>query len=211
MIETTPLPKEELELFKQLKELKVIFDVGSRTDVDYLEVWPESEHHSFEPNPLFSEELKRKTEGKTNVYINAFGLGDKEEIRGYQEGLQAFLGSGGCPESGKADLELPIKTLDWYIREKNVNQIDFLKIDTEGYDLKVLLGATNWFHIIKYIQYEHWGKHNDLMIRGLLSEEFDCFNIGYRNVFCMNKNLVSEEEKQKLIDYINANNLDKLS
>ena len=47
MIEQTPISKEELELFKQLKDLKVIFDVGARTDTDYLEIWSNAQHHLF--------------------------------------------------------------------------------------------------------------------------------------------------------------------
>ena len=206
-MEHTPLPKEELDLFKQLKDLKVIFDVGARTDIEYINLCPDSEHHLFEPNPEFAKELREKIKDKSNVIINEFGLGDKEERRGYLQGFQAFLGSGSTLENTMPDLILPIKTLDWYTREHNIKQIDFLKIDTEGHDLKVLLGVTNWFHIIKFIQYEHWGKHNNLMIKGLLSEDFDTMDVGYRNVFCMSKTLVNEEERNKLKEYIINNKL----
>ena len=112
MTEHTPIPKEELELFKQLKDLKVIFDVGTRTDVDYLEIWPNSEHHLFEPNPEFFLELMNKVWGKRKVFLNNFGLGDKNETRGYQAGMQAFVGSGSVLENAVADFILPIKTLD---------------------------------------------------------------------------------------------------
>src|SRR3990167_11074472 len=189
------IPKEELDLFKQLKDLKVIFDVGARTDTDYLELWPEAEHHLFEPNPEFFQELEAKVKDKPNVFANNFGLGDKEEDRGYYSPLQAFVGSGGVNESGKVDWKLPIKTLGWYFKEKGLEKIDFLKIDTEGYDLNVLIGAYNWRDRIKFIQYEHWGEHNNKMIKGLLHDEFDIENVGYRNMFCMNRNLVSEEER----------------
>ena len=207
-MEQTPLLKEELELFKQLKDLKVIFDVGARTDIDYLETWPDSEHHLFEPHPEFIKELKEKVKNKSNVIINEFGLGDKNTEVGYQFGPQSFVDSEAIKNiDASKDAVIQIKTLDIYIREKEVANIDFLKIDTEGYDLKVLLGATNWFHIIKFIQYEHWCKNNDLMIRGLLSEHFDCFDVGYRNVFCMNKKLVSQEEKDRLSKYVVDNKL----
>ena len=208
----TPIPKEELNLFKQLKDLKVIFDVGARTDIDYFKLWPESEHHLFEPNPEFCEVLKEKVGDKPNVFINNFGLGDKECEQGYQMGNQAFIDSLSINNlTATQDKILPIKTLDTYIREKSIERIDFLKMDTEGYELKVLLGATNWFHIIKFIQYEHWGKHNNLMIKGLLSEDFDTIDIGYRNVFCMNKKLVGEEETTRLKTYIVENKLCELS
>mgnify|MGYP001560328108 FL=1 len=206
----TPIPKEELDLFKQLKDLKIIFDVGVREDTDYLDIRPESEHHLFEPHPLFYGELMKKVGNKPNVHINWFGLGDREEIKGYNEGLQAFLGSGACPENGTADLTLSIKTLSAYTLEHEIKRIDFLKIDTEGHDLKVLLGATNDFHVIKFIQYEHWGIHNNKMIIGLLQDDFEIKDIGYRNMFCMNKKLVSEEERVRLKTYIEDNKLCEL-
>ena len=213
-VETTPIPKEELELFKQLKDLKVIFDVGARTDTDYLELWPEAEHHLFEPNPEFAEELYKKVESlkeKINVYLNRYGLGSKNQEMGYQKGLQSFVDSEAINNpAATSDIILPIKTLDTYILENDIKQIDFLKMDTEGYELKILLGATNWFHIIKYIQYEHWGIHNNKMIIGLLQDDFEIHNIGYRNMFCMNKKLVTEEERIRLATYIVENKLCQL-
>mgnify|MGYP001562264636 FL=1 len=214
MIKQTPIPKEELELFKQLKDLKVIFDVGVRTDTDYLEIWPDSQHHLFEPNPEFFDELLKKIGAmgnKANIAISKYGLGEKNQVMSYVDGLQSFVDSKAINNPYAAGNQLlPMKTLDTYILENNIKSIDFLKMDTEGYELKILLGATNWFHIIKFIQYEHWGKHNDLMIRGLLSEHFDAFNVGYRNTFCMIKNLVSEEEKTELKKYIEDNKLSQL-
>ena len=206
----TPIPKEEIDLFKQLKDLKVIFDVGAREDVDYLEVWPDSEHHLFEPNPKFYPVLQVKTDGKTNVFVNAFGLGDKEETRGYYEPLQAFIGSGGASEDATPHMLLPIKTFGWYVKEKGIKQVDFLKIDTEGHDIKVLLGAHDWFDTIHFIQYEHWGLVNNKMTIGLLQDHFEMHNVGYRNMFCMNKKLVSEEEKVRLRAYIEDNKLAEL-
>ena len=207
----TPIPKEEIELFRQLKDLKVIFDVGARTDVDYLEIWPESQHYLFEPNPEFFKELQEKIEGKTNVHALNYGLGDRNGEMGYQNGLQSFVDSW-ITNNPKAEgnVVLTTKTLDTYIHENDIEQIDFLKIDTEGYEIKVLLGATGWFHIIKFIQYEHWGKYNNLMIKGLLSEDFDTYDVGYRNMFCMNKNLVSEEERNGLSTYITEHKLAEL-
>ena len=205
-----PLPKEELELFKQLNDLKVIFDVGAREDTEYLELWPESEHHLFEPNPIFFKELESKVKDKPNVFANNIGLGDKEEVRGYYEPLQAFVGSGGAPDDANTEIKLPIQVLGKYITDKGITSIDFLKIDTEGHDLKVLLGAYNWLYMIKFIQYEHWGEVNNKMTIGLLLDKFEIHNIGYRNMFCVNKELVSQEERDRLRIYIKDNKLGDL-
>ena len=56
---------------------------------------------------------------------------------------------------------IEIKTLDSFIVSENINCIDLLKIDTEGYELKILSGVSKNFKIIKYIYFEH---HYDNMI-----------------------------------------------
>ena len=207
----TLLPREELELFKQLKDLKVLFDVGAREDTDYLDLWPDSEHHLFEPNPEFVGILKERVQGKTNVFVNDFGLGDKKCEMAYREGLQSFVESDAVNDKQRdIDIILPLNTLGAYVTEKDIKQIDFLKIDTEGFDRKVILGAYNWLHMIKFIQYEHWGEVDNKMIKGLLQDKFEIYDVGYRNVFCMNKELVSEEERATLKKYIEDNKLSEL-
>ena len=57
--------------------------------------------------------------------------------------------------------KVPIDTLDNYIREKKILKIDFLKIDTEGYEYEVLNGLKNNFNKVKMIFLEH---HYDNMI-----------------------------------------------
>ena len=178
-----PLPKEELNLFKQLKDLKVIFDVGARVDTDYLKLWPDSEHHLFEPHPDFFKELKEKVGDRSNVFLNNYGLGDKEEDRGYQLGLQSFIGSEAVSEGNTVDLVIPIKRLDDYMNVHKIEQIDFLKIDTEGFDYKVLLSTP--IKKCRYIQYEHW--NDKLQFHNLLEDDFIMCYVGLRNVLCIRK------------------------
>lgn len=140
----TPIPKEELEVFMELKDIKVVFDVGCRTDTDYYDLRPDLEYHLFEPNPEFYKQIIIKP----NTVINNFGLGDKEESLTYFPFIQSFSL---MEWRGGAGDVYPIKTLDSY----GVTP-DFLKIDTEGYDYKVLLGAKNTLPHIKYIQFEYW-------------------------------------------------------
>ena len=53
-------------------------------------------------------------------------------------------------------LNTEIITLDEYVKEKNISNIDILKIDTQGFEDKVLLGAQNLLknNRIKLIQLE---------------------------------------------------------
>ena len=61
--------------------------------------------------------------------------------------------------------KLPIKitTLDNLINEKNIENIDLLKIDTEGYEYKVLKGIKKNHSKIKIIYFEH--HYDDMIIK----------------------------------------------
>ena len=60
--------------------------------------------------------------------------------------------------------KIPIKiiVLDDYIKEKKLQNIDLLKIDTEGFEFHVIQGLKKNYNIIKFIYFEH---HYDDMIK----------------------------------------------
>ena len=60
--------------------------------------------------------------------------------------------------------KIPIKIiiLDEYIKEKKLQNIDLLKIDTEGFEFDVIQGLKKNYNIIKFIYFEH---HYDDMIK----------------------------------------------
>ena len=174
----TKMSPEELRLFNSLPDLKVIFDVGVRVDTNYIELKPNAEYHLFEPNPEFFAELKRKITKKKNVFLNNYGLGEKEDKLLYNIGMQKFMEDG-------STMELPIKTLDWYINKRGIEKIDFLKIDTEGMDYEVLQGGYHSIKKTRYIQYEHW--NDRLIFHDILDKDFIICYLGGRNVFCIRR------------------------
>ena len=177
----TPIPDTELEYFKSIPNCKVVFDVGVRIDNEYIKLRPSVELHAFEPNPEFFKELQSKIGDRPNTYLNNFGLGDVEGMFGYDDGVQAFVDG---EEVGAVNpkREFEVKTLDWYVEKMGISKIDFLKIDTEGYDFKVLKGAYHTINMCRYIQYEYW--NNRLQFHDILDSRFDMNYIGGRNVFC---------------------------
>jgi FkbM family methyltransferase len=179
----TDMPKGELELFASLGDIQVVFDVGARADVEYVRLKPDIELHAFEPNDEFFAQLKEKLGDRPNTYLNNYGLGDREDVVGYDRNSQSFLDGEANP--GRGEVAFPIKTLDGYCAEQGIERIDFLKIDTEGYDFKVLQGGTETIKLCRYIQYEHW--NDRLEFHTLLAEDFYMTYIGDRNVFCQRK------------------------
>lgn len=194
----TPIPPEELDVFSKLDDIQVVIDVGARADTAYFGIHPKAEYHLFEPNPDFFAQLKEAVGKRRKTYLNAYGLSDEEGDMPYSDGLQAFL-DGEAPAT-EANRILPLQTLDWYVKGKKIKRVDFLKVDVEGYDYKVLLGAEKSLKISRFVQYEYWDDPQEF--EGLLGKDFDMEYIGYRNVLCMNKKLVSSKKRKALRDYI---------
>ena len=136
---------------------------------------------AIEPNIEIFEILKKKFSSNKNFFLYNFGLSSCFEKRD----LKVFNDTSSSTFS-KIDTntnyyirkkrflslftnELKFKTissnlipLSELILKNNIIHIDILKIDTEGYELKVLKGIHDeQFKNIKYIYFEH---HYDLMI-----------------------------------------------
>ena len=61
------------------------------------------------------------------------------------------------------ELEIQQITLTEYINKNNIPKIDFLKIDTEGYEYDVLLGLKKHFPKVSLIMFEH--HYHDMLLK----------------------------------------------
>lgn len=175
---------EELKVFKELNDIQVVFDVGVRDSIDYIKIHPDAKYHLFEPNPFFyGKLLKLFITFEAIIHLNNYGLGDVEKLVEYDYKLESFKDSVAKPTM--CDAPLQIKTLDWYIEKNDIKRIDFIKIDTEGYDLKVLQGGTKAIEMARYIQFETWDNLPEF--EALLDDRFIFKDIGNRNIFCTRK------------------------
>ena len=59
-------------------------------------------------------------------------------------------------------IKIKISKLKDYIKKNNIKKIDFMKIDTEGYEFEILLGLENKIKLVDIIMFEH---HYDNMIK----------------------------------------------
>ena len=60
------------------------------------------------------------------------------------------------------EIETKLTKLNDYLIKNNINEVDFLKIDTEGSEFDILCGLENSIKKVKIIYFEH---HYDLMIK----------------------------------------------
>ena len=137
--------------------------------------------YSFEPNPLIFKELKKKiinnkikmfniglSNKKENKILNIFfdtassTINQIDKKSSYYKRKKKIF-SPGYNEVKFKKIKIFTNTLSNIMKSEKINKVDILKIDTEGYELKVLKGIIKKdFKKIKFIYFEH---HYDLMIK----------------------------------------------
>ena len=140
-----------------LKKDITIFDVGTNIglfSMVYANIYKESSIYSFEPVPFIhniaKENFHLNSSVCKNIKLENLGLSDKEESlqlslpkssqhKRYKEniniGLYSIYGRG--EEKFNADF----LTLDKYVEREGISSLDFIKIDVEGHEYRVLQGA----------------------------------------------------------------------
>jgi len=156
--------KEDLVFGTQTKlsasaKKPIIFDVGAftgETALTYNAYFKGScEIHSFEPYPDSFETLRRVTDNFNNIKVYNLALGNR--IASAQLHVNNFLATNSLLSSSadgietwgkdlletKSKIEVPMQTIDAFIEKNKINQIDILKMDTQGSEYMVLEGAKN--------------------------------------------------------------------
>ena len=170
----------DISYYSHQDKIKVVFDVGAnigQTVNQIIPIFPTSKIYCFEPIPSTFKVLCDNTKNLSNVKCFEIGLGD---ISG------EFLITSE-PLSGQNTFLLEAKTseyvtsvkvisLDEFCESENITSISVLKIDTEGFECKVLSGACNMLSSkqIDFILTEvDFGKRPDNDPHGNFFEIFD--------------------------------------
>lgn len=152
--------------------IQTIFDVGANVGLFaqlMSESFPDGQIHCFEPFPDTFSKLRANVAEIRHITLHPFGFGNSEEQRTmacYQAAemnscaekpmYQEYFASKELHAAGTVDIQL--RTLDACRRELQMDRLDFLKVDTEGFDLNVLQGAAGWLGEggIRFIQVEYF-------------------------------------------------------
>jgi FkbM family methyltransferase len=164
------------EIFKlKIKNKKpIIFDVGANEGQSikrFKNIFPNSIIHSFEPNKNCYELLLKKYSNDKNIILNNLSCGEKIKKKKFlimaKSGNSSFINiNKNSAWMKKRSEEIVIKkyivkkpivkmiTLDSYIRKNKIKKIDILKLDTQGYEDKIIKGCQNSLKKIHFIEAE---------------------------------------------------------
>jgi FkbM family methyltransferase len=127
-----------------LGRFKTVFDVGAnvgQSAAEYARVFPAASIYSFEPVAATYRELEAAVAplGRVKPFRLAFGATPGEAtIQVPPDSRTSSIGravAGGVPEV------VPVRRVDDFLGEQGLRAVDFMKIDTEGFEIEVLRGA----------------------------------------------------------------------
>ena len=148
--------------------IKNCLDIGSNIGEYSLQVLKNLDTNviAFEPMPEcgeFLKKIKKKYGNRFSYYRYALSNKEGEDIINFGTstgGLSSLEKSINeidyLKKSNVNSMKIEKKMLDSYLDNKNFNSIDFIKIDVEGHEYKVLEGGMNFInkHKVKLIQIE---------------------------------------------------------
>ena len=171
------------------KNMDVLIDVGAHhgdTINEFLKIFSIKKIYAFEPSKRNFDKLREKTKKiKKNflleIDINQVGLGQKNDVLILNEitdgvsntfnslnlnskyfkkkktittlfGIKKFI------DNKVSTKIIPLKD---FMVQKKINNVDLIKIDTEGFEYNILLGLEDYIKKIKFILFEH---HYDNML-----------------------------------------------
>ena len=168
---------------KEYFNFEYFFDVGAHKGESlklFLNNFKIKNIYSFEPSHINflnlkknAKRIKRKFKD-TNILIENYALGNEQkdmDMKQIEESSSSTINdinieSNYFKKKSKflynfnnkffyEDIKIKQIILSDYILENKIPKIDFLKIDTEGYEFNVLLGLKNDLKIAKLIMFEH--------------------------------------------------------
>lgn len=166
----------ELALLDRLRSqrpgIKVILDVGANVGEwsrAAAERWPTAAIHAFEPGRVTFTALTSAV-NDLSIRCNNAAVGERPGTAA----LHSIPGQPGMSSLHNRDLahhglemteveQVQVASLDEYCEQHGIDHIDFLKIDTEGHELAVLLGAARMLNSgrVDFIQFEFGGTNID--------------------------------------------------
>jgi FkbM family methyltransferase len=132
---------------KHVAGSSICLDIGANiglTSVLMSHYNPNGRVYSFEPSPInlqhLRDNIQRNTSGNVEIISSAIGSADGfVNFQTPQAGANSTVIRGDA--SGLPYTKVPLITVDGWVAKKGVSAVDFIKIDVEGFEPEVLIGA----------------------------------------------------------------------
>lgn len=160
-------------LSRLIQKESVVFDVGANVGLVSLpfakEHVPYGKVYAFEPEEESRKLLKENIVNNNikNITVFPYALQDNNLKRNMTFNVRATVDGDGLINKGLSTLEnikihnikyvtVPVSTIDKIVDKFRIKRLDFIKIDVEGSEYKVLQGATKSIkNFMPIIQYEY--------------------------------------------------------
>lgn len=134
-------------IYSLIKNGDIVLDVGTNIGEVILNIAKNNNRgvvYGFEPVDYNFQKLEINISMNSfnNIFINKVALSDKRETLFYTEKKGHSGGISMCKEEVKSTYKtINAITLDEFVKEKNIDKIDFIKVDIEGFEMNFLLGG----------------------------------------------------------------------
>lgn len=146
------------------KENAIIFDIGANKGQSikrFKKIFINPSIYSFEPIKECFDELILNFGNDVKIFNLALGENNETKtLRINQDsGTSSFykINQGYNNLHGNKEIrkqQVKVDTLDRFVKKNNIQFIDLIKIDVQGFEEKILLGAKNILHNVKCIEVE---------------------------------------------------------
>jgi FkbM family methyltransferase len=135
-------------LYSLIKENYTCFDIGANigeTTLNFAKLAVNGKIYSFEPVPFLFQRLKTNVELNNfqNISLNNLAISDKQEELFFENpNNNNSSGISLNKEKSASSSIVHSTTIDSFVSENNIEKIDFMKIDVEGFENFVINGGT---------------------------------------------------------------------
>ena len=188
-------------LKKKIYKIDVFIDVGAhkgetiRLFNDNFEI---NKSYSFEASPLTFKILQKKLDkikrkyNKTQIFLENLALGSENKkiyLKHLNESSSSTIKSINSnskyfkkkffflnkynKKNFYKEIEVEQILLEEFAKKNKINEIDFIKIDTEGYELEVLKGSENILNKVNFVLFEH--HYDDMIVKNYFFSDIHLF------------------------------------
>ena len=141
-------------------DIKTIIEVGARYGDESIELsncFPDAHIYSYECNPLTVETCKKNLMNQKGISFYDYGLGEFDENKEFysyilnNDGASSFFKRDDANDTQRYTGTIEIKKFSNVLDALNIEMVDLLCMDIQGFELNVLKGAGGHLKNIRYV------------------------------------------------------------